>query len=180
MSKWLVDEARRLISSPDPVCPSMASHASSDIVSPGTRHRASGFCEAWRRCPKVPGTCGGRPEHGVCRVRSCPQCNLIMEELRRRCANGYLQRWNAARGFSSTAPLDTRAMPHKIPRHDAEFPATRCRSKRETQSTGRQDRWRRLIVSLRQPATSTPTYRTGSTPSNPPPIDSGKLFFGRP
>ena len=116
----------------------------------------------------------------MCRVRSCPQCNLIMEELRRRCANGYLQRWNAARGFSSTAPLDTRAMPHKIPRHDAEFPATRCRSKRETQSKGRQNRWRRLIVSLRQPATSTPTYWTGITPSNPPPIDSGKLFFGRP
>ena len=77
-------------------------------------------------------------------------------------------------------PLDTRAMPHKIPRHDAEFPATRCRSQRGTQSTGRQDRWRILIVALRYPSTSIPTYQTGNTPSNPPPMDSGKLFFGRP
>ena len=155
--------------------------------------------------PKVHEISCGLPEHGGCRerdgVRFCARCNLTKGDFPRRCANGRLRRCNAAQGTSSTAPLDTRAMPQKIPRHDAEFAATRCRSKRGTRSTGRHDRWRKSaeelfphvtrvwcgvmfralnIVSLCHPSISKPTYPTAITPSIQPPIDSGKLFFGRP
>ena len=126
------NEARRSKSSTDPVCPSIASHAASDIVSPGTRHRASGFCEALLGCPRVafqeqPLPAFHRWRRPLAhRRRSSPlvrlHCgpNRTLFSLGTHCVPGDHNTFHE--------PWDTCVMPPKIPRHDAESAATGCRS----------------------------------------------------